>query len=358
MKIINSLFDIKTKDSTNRIYYLDFIRGILILLVLYQHAGVPLSSLVLQFHMPALFVLSGYTESILDKQKTFGMYIKAKFFRLIIPYFCFEFLSLAIFTFMCLGDGIDFSIVAAIISIFTCLNSPFSGLYGRLWFLPAMFLVSNLSYLIKRITKNQTFLTAVFCIAMFAASYASTLLPFRLPFTIDIAFLGTGFFLLGYLCRNAIKYILESEKHPIIMCSFAGFAAAFIIGNAFAKPCCYMYINHYENFPVMLLCAVSGTVITFIISKYLFVLFNKIHILTNIVFWYSINSLAVFPVHLTIKMLFLPLLDLVGLNHWACLFIIMFVLTIPIVNIITNYFPCFLGIYKMPLKEPLFKTTE
>ena len=72
MEVIRNVFGIKQEENSKRIEYLDFLRGILILLVLYHHASAPFSVFVLQFHMPALFVLSGYTEYLLKnrKQKT------------------------------------------------------------------------------------------------------------------------------------------------------------------------------------------------------------------------------------------------------------------------------------------------
>jgi hypothetical protein len=75
-------------------------------------------------------------------------------------------------------------------------------------------------------------------------------------------------------------------------------------------------------------------------------LLKKNPVLTDIVFWYSINSLTVFPVHLTIKVLSIPLLAKIGLNHWSCLFFLMFFFSIPIVNIINVYFPFMLGTFK------------
>jgi len=76
------------------VLYLDFVRGILILLVLYHHSMAPYNEYILQFHMPALFILSGYTEYIINKDKSLGKYIKSKFLRLIVPYFSFEVLIL------------------------------------------------------------------------------------------------------------------------------------------------------------------------------------------------------------------------------------------------------------------------
>ena len=179
---------------------------------------------------------------------------------------------------------------------------------------------------------------------MFTLSYIScNVIPFRLPFTIDIAFLGTAFFLLGHLCGKGIKYIFEKKSlsFDFILLIISG--ALFVLCNRYTNPVCYMYINKYDDFPFMVVCAILGTVMSFVLAKFATRIFDKISFLRNIVMWYSVNSLAVFPVHLTIKVLSIPVLSHLGLNNWFCLLILMFGLTIPIVNIITKYFPFLLG---------------
>lgn len=349
MKLLHTIFSIKTESPINRIQYLDFARGILIFLVLYQHSGAPLNTYVLQFHMPALFLLSGYTEFVLDKKTNLLEYTKSKFFRLIVPYFCFEILQLVLFTLIkCFSGQVDFSFIDAVISIATCINNSYVGLYGRLWFLPAIFVSSVLSYIIRQhIAKNNVYIVSMFCAFMLAASYIfSEIIPQRIPFTIDIACLGTVFFLLGHICGNAIKYIVESKKHWIIVIVSTVFVGLFVLCNTIARPYCYMCANDYKDFPFMIVAATSGTAITLITAKYALLLFNKLTFPKNLICWYSVNSLTAFPVHLTIKVLSLPLLRLLGLNNWICSLAVMLTLTIPAVNIINKFFPFMLGKFR------------
>ena len=173
MAILRNIFTINS-DSTRRIRYLDYARGILMLSVLFHHSGAPLGEYILQFHMPALFVLSGYTEFILNKQKPLKTYIVSKFYRLIIPYLCFEFINLLLYILRdCICGPATFSPFSALISIIACINNPFSGLYGRLWFLPAIFVSSVFSYLIKRLCKNSYLGIAICCFLMTILSYVS-----------------------------------------------------------------------------------------------------------------------------------------------------------------------------------------
>lgn len=348
MNFFSNIFSVKTESYKNRVIYLDFVRGILILLVLYHHSMSPYNEYILQFHMPALFVLSGYTEYTLNKDRSMSEYIKSKFFRLVVPYLSFEVLNFILFSIReCLYGNIKIPYIDAFISIVTCVNNSYVGLYGRLWFIPAIFVCSIFAYLIKNIVcKNKSGFVAIFCVIMFVLSYVSdAIIPFRLPFTIDIAFLGTAFFLMGHLCGSKIEWLFENKKYFFDIVWFVIAIVLFVLCNIYKDPVCYMYINEYNDFPFMVVCAASGTLLTFIVSKYLLLIVGKISLIRNIILWYSINSLAVFPIHLTIKVLSIPLLSQLGLNNWVCVFVIMFVLTIPVVNIINNYFPFLLGVF-------------
>lgn len=353
MNTFLNIFSVRVPTNKNRILILDFIRGILILLVLYHHSGAYFSSYVLQFHMPALFILSGYTEFILNKKIKFSDYVKARFFRLIVPYLFFEMANLILFVgIQILSGTMDLSFVDAIKSIVTCINNSYMGLYGRLWFLPAMFVCSVFSFVIKEvISSNKTFAIALFIAVMMILSYISCyIIPFRLPFTIDTAFLGTAFFLIGHLCGKYIERYLNNKNRIYDILLIVGFAVLFVICNICADPVCHMFTNQYRSFPFMIIAAISGTALVFIFTKQFVPLFEKVHFINDIVIWYSVNSLATFPVHLTIKVLSIPILQYLGLNHWTILLVVMLLLNIPIVNIITHYCPVMLGCFKTRAK--------
>lgn len=353
MEKCRKIFSLCSSENKNRIFILDFIRGILIILVLYHHAYAPLSDFVLQFHMPALFILSGYTEFILNKKTTFLKYIKSRFLRLIVPYIIFEFINLIMHfgIVLILGEEL-FSFGNAIVSILLCKNNPYGGLLGRLWFLPTLFFCSLFSYLIKAISGKKNYIVALFAILMILLSYiSSTVIPFRLPFTIDTAFLATAFFLIGHLFGKFINQYLNTNKYFYDALGFVIFSAIFVVSNIYATPGCYMSANKYQDFIFMIFAALSGTALVFIFAKLLMPVFKKVNFINNLILWYSVNSLAVFPVHLTIKILSIRVLNFINLNNWAILFLCMLIFTIPIVNIITEYFPIMIGNFKKPSKS-------
>ena len=346
IKLIYKIFSVKTPVSKNRILYLDFIRGLLMLSVLYHHALAPLNRYILQFHMPALFLVSGYTEGLRQKEVPFCQYVKGKFLRLMVPYMAFELVNVPLFLAArgWLGHG-PFSWKDAVVSIVTCVNNAYTGLYGRLWFLPAMFVASVLAYGIKRyLSKRHSVAIIGWCLMLFVLSYLSCRrLPCRLPFTIDTALLGAAFLLLGYVATPWLSRFFACRKigYDIILLLLCG--GVFVAANKLADPTCYMYTNAYSDYPFMVVCALSGTALFFIVVKLLTPLMQRIPLVQEGVVWYSVHSLAVFPVHLTIKVLFIPLLERWHCHHWAVLLLLMLLLSIPLVNLITNYCPWMLG---------------
>ena len=134
------------KVSSNRIEYIDILKGIAVLLVIVGHcwtfSGKFINKIIMAFHMPLFFFASGYlfkhTEAY--KRDAIDVIIK-KLKHLIIPYFMFEginlLLSLIIRPYY--GNLIHESMV--IQSIVLCLNtSEYEGVCLRLWFLPAAFI--------------------------------------------------------------------------------------------------------------------------------------------------------------------------------------------------------------------------
>lgn len=91
-----SIFHIREPQSANRIELLDFLRGAGMLLVLLHHSDIPQGKWILTFHMPLLFLLSGYTMYLRPHSAGFQTFITGRFLRLVVPYFLFEGLNLAV----------------------------------------------------------------------------------------------------------------------------------------------------------------------------------------------------------------------------------------------------------------------
>lgn len=162
------------------------------ILVLLQHTSVPVSDYLLAFHMPLFFMISGYLEAISSagkRKKKFAEFLKSRFIRLMIPYFCFEFVNLIIWYFHCAHSDNVFRIKDALVSIVAMTNTTnVIGLYGRLWFFPCMFVAEIITYFVYKCFSNSkiSMLMIIGCL-LGLSWFKSIFMVKRLPFTVDTA---------------------------------------------------------------------------------------------------------------------------------------------------------------------------
>lgn len=216
MNIIKSILSVSQNKPTNpnRNELLDFLRGGAMILVLLHHSGFPFGGWILAFHMPLFFILSGFTEGERNSYKgqPFGSFVFKRFKRLILPYFSFEIINLFIWYIKCIVSNESIPVFSPFVSIIACINTDsYSGLCGRLWFLPCMFVSSIYLWIALRFikTKHGLLCAAGFC--LFCSWITTHIIPFRLPFTIDTAFMSTAFMLIGYVLYRPLSFFMEKS---------------------------------------------------------------------------------------------------------------------------------------------------
>lgn len=341
-QVVKKVLSFRKKHSPARDELIDYLRGGAMILVLLHHSGFPLGPYILAFHMPLFFVLAGYLEHIGGgKKKPFNEYVKRRFLRLVIPYFAFETINLIIWAGKCFIEHQPLPGFECVISILTCVNNEYMGMYGRLWFLPCMFVADLYVWGILRLWRKNRIAQIISILVLFALSFiTSTIIPFRLPFTLDTALFAAAFMMIGYVFFDEIKAFLNKGKDlfkillAFSMLLFLAYAVRFL--GASVK----MYANSYGAYPASIAAAIAGSIAFLILGSFLY-RGLRASFIRDFVLWYGNNSLATFPVHLTIKMFILYYVPV--LSRWYLLFFVMLFLNIPIVNGISNYFPFMLG---------------
>ena len=345
-----SIFHIQEPRFKNRDELLDFLRGAGMLLVLTHHSDLPgnYGQWILAFHMPFMFLLSGYTMYLRPHPDRFTDFVVGRFQRLILPYFFFEGLNLFVWSASLYLQGGWQDVTEAITAILACLNTDgYTGYYGRLWFWPCMFVSDIYFYWILRLAPRNTKARSGFLLAMIPVMFGLSwmtcrVVPFRLPFTADTAFMATAFLLIGYLLGDQFTWLIH-KKHPIadillLASSLLIMYWAVITG----EPAFMMFINYYGHYGYTLCAAFSGILACTVLIKYLYQILLHTNLPKSTVLWYSYHSLGIFPVHLSIK-IFIYQMFPVSYRTWYILFPSMFLLSIPLVNLITEYFPFMLG---------------
>jgi len=368
---MGKIFSFRVKNQQNRDEYVDFLRGLAMILVLMQHADIPHSRWILAFHMPVFFVLSGYTASFRKQTAPFWTYLKSKLQRLVVPYFLFETLNLIVWLILKSGQGVQTQLPEAVRAIVMCLNTPeYTGFYGRLWFWPCMFVADLYFYIIRKICRdNGAGLAASFAIMLALSWYTSNQLNMRLPFAVDTACMATVCLLAGYGLSGVLSWLIK-EKHilwdtiilAVLLCIMR-------ISVHYGYGYCLMYNNEYGPFGWSVIAAFSGSFAFIVIAKWLYALFCFIKIGKKCILWYGCNSLVIFPVHLSVKIFVMNVVwgfawnsGIGFISHysdiitsWYVLLIAMLVTTVPLTNLIMQYFPFMAGVLPKQGKRRVFR---
>lgn len=348
---------------SERIEYIDIFRGGAILLVLIQHCGI-LSSHVLAFHMPLFFFISGLLYGKKESLGSFKEFVKKRFDRLIVPYFCFEIIALLAayllhygFPAFGLGEVYKIDFLYALRDIFLCLDSPeYIGVTNRLWFFPALFFSDIiffwLKHFTKRITANSSFVCGIFFFLFILLSYLLTVMvsgsdsalvfstilnPQRLPFTFDIALFGTAYIALGaFSCRfvDLLEHSGWKIKNTVMLTCFV----VLILAVEYNSGLLLMFINSYGDYIITTIGAISGV---FLFVSTIFLFLPRLHTKPLIVL--GQNSLVFFPVHLYVLSLYkkvMTSLNIVVDNYYVATslkFTVTLLITLSIIWFVNRY---------------------
>lgn len=262
---------IATKNVRYR--YLDIARGLGIMLVIISHAH-GLSSYLINYYIPIFFVISGFTY---HEGRSYTENIKKKAKRLLIPYFGYSFVLLAIYV------GLGRTMEETKSALFGILYSRFC-LYdmsthtdnvflftianGAMWYLTAFFTASLVYHLVIDIAlKNKRNLSLVFA-GLTAATMLLAELPVLLPWSIDIACVGAIFMMIGTLLERSGFY---EKKYKLwqVLCIFV----AYMLLSA-ANPGINMSVREYGVYerwsvPLFILIGTSGSMLCIWVAQWI-----------------------------------------------------------------------------------------
>lgn len=335
-----------------RVAFIDVLRGVAMLLVIFHHCGAPGSNLILAFHMPLFFWLSGYVQSLQKGDVSLWATIKKRFVRLMLPYFGFELINLGISLVLypyLLHAGNFQSVLWSIVS---CVNVPiYYGICLRLWFLPCMFVVGILYALIAKVIEWRHGSVAKWSwacgLAFILLSFAvNTAMPEgRLPFALDTGLVGAGFLFIGIACRPYVDWLYVQKWYVLAAVAAMGgvgvYAAQELNSSSFL-----MYVDQYGDYLYSMPGALAGC---FFACSLVFLCKDILPV--RMVNYLSRNSLAIFPVHLDILFLVSVLLKSVDslqlfpfpFNNFVFKVILVCVLMIPCIWVVNRFFPVLAG---------------
>lgn len=259
-----------------RIKYIDILRAIAIFLIVFGHAIVHslnshiIFNIVYSFHVPLFFMISGFTFN--NTGKEFKKFFKNKFFRIVVPYFIWALLFLIPYYLFGrdvkenLGNTGSFDLLENIYNVFYGVGA-FSRLKQNtpLWFLPALFTMEIIFYIIFKIKdkikykyRDVLILIILFTLSCISYKFNTLIFPFGINTLLNLGF----FFYFGYIIRNySLIEKIYHKKICLIFLSIIGILAGVLNDNV----SCVDYF--YGNILLFYISSISLSLVIFSIAR-------------------------------------------------------------------------------------------
>lgn len=248
-----------------RLRYLDIARGIGIMLIIISHAH-GLSPYLINYYIPIFFVVSGF---VYKEGRTYGENIGRKAKRLLIPYFSYSAVLLAIYA--VIGRTLQETKMSALGILYsryslydttTCQDNVylFTVANGAMWYLTAFFMASLVYHLvIDYALKSRKNLVIVLTV-LAAVTIALAELPILLPWSADIACVGALFMIVGTLLGQDGFYE-RTHKFTLVLAVFVAY-----IGLSTINPGINMSVREYGVYgrwsvPFFILIGITGSML-------------------------------------------------------------------------------------------------
>lgn len=214
--------------QTGRESWVDFLKGIAIILVVLGHCDLPafLINTVYLFHMPLFFMISGYLDNS-HKENSLWAVVKKKAPRLLWPYLTYGVIVILWKTLTGIGaEGNFTTLLLKRIIAFVYGNYIWENNYdyiGTLWFLVGLFCVICISWLLHRIRLEKVRLVVTAAVALFGGIFSKLLVKWgiRLPWCSDIALVAIFFLYVRTMVAAAQKVFRRQGSFGRLH-SFAG----------------------------------------------------------------------------------------------------------------------------------------
>ena len=300
-----------TNPQIKRRQWIDVLKGIAIILVVYGH-NTSDNSFLQCFHMPLFFILSGFIFS----PKPIKDYFHKTINRLLLPYCSF---LISIFLLDILAIIHDTNLLSWSTSLDACNALLLKLLYGGeflkesyavFWFISVLWFSTNLFNCILKYEVTLYFLPLLILIG-----YLMQIIPFALPYNIQVVPMATSYIWIGFLLKKVFneKRIHGWENHKLffLLMAFLVIYVVFILRKYLALDMKYnFYGTPFISLVSSILASVSIAIIALFISK-------KRHI-AEILSYIGLASMSIMYLHMPVKFMFLSRIGLKD-NHFICI---------------------------------------
>lgn len=271
---LNNKIEIFKNNTNYRVEWIDYFRFFGVLLMVMGHIGFgsKFDVWIHGFHMPMFFFISGVLYKEIEKQEKIGERLKKTIIKkakvLLIPYLCVGIMSYILWIIK------HFASPDLLSPLYHLLMDNSNGLpyTGALWFLTSFFFTSIIYAVIDVITLNCKLRVAWKTLISVAFAIIGCTLSYRLPWSLNAAFVGVGLMHFGWLLRNCLL-----KEHSVV--SWGGIVIALLALLAlsmviFLNGSINMRTGTYHNIGMFWIGAVGSSIVVCYIAKLVYGFIN------------------------------------------------------------------------------------
>lgn len=242
--------------TNQRIKYVDFFRGIGILLMIMAHIGFgkTFDHLIHAFHMPMFFFVSGF----FFKASNAKQFFSSKARTLLAPYFAYTCLIYGIWRVL-FHEPTD-----NLPRLLLHMNDA-GFIAAAMWFLPALFFANACYWCIRRFLHRKCMIHAAVVIVALSGNVYHLVCSSQCPLALDAACVGVGMMHIGFMFRHSDNRITRKLLSLSTMEILAG-SAIMLLLIILNKPV-NMRTGQYGLFPLFWINSVGSTCILWSLSK-------------------------------------------------------------------------------------------
>lgn len=309
-----------------RIHYLDYAKGIAIILVVLGHifSGGNIKTYIYSFHMPLFFIISGYLFNY-SNVKSFKEFINKKIKAYLIPYVTFSIINI-------LGYYLLSGLSLIVLRNNLLETIKFCGI-GALWFLPILFIAETIFMFCKFNNKKIIYSVLIFIgVSVISLSIWALTRSF-IALILIRSMISLIFIIIGYSLCNVIKN-LNLKWYQIAIITILNIALAVINGYV------DLWCIQFNNIILYFINSILGSLNIISISK-------KIN--SKLLSFWGRNTLIIMATHQLILTMFSKI-NIVNELSFTTKLILVLVIEYPIIVLINNYTPFLLGKFKKKYK--------
>ena len=334
---------------TSRLNYLDYAKGLGILLVIWAHinSSGPIPTFLYFFHMPLFFFISGMLFSK-KRYNSFGTFVQRKGKTLLKPYVIYSVVTWAIWCIynLAVHNDVESYWMPLLQTVIAQGSQGYLVHNTALWFVPCLFAITLIFYALDNL---PIWMSGIVCFGMaalnmfFVSLWGDTYAA--LPWNLDTGFMALPFFWAGKalvtcLSHDGLQKLVLQRKF-ISVAVFAALVAFLCLNVYYGAPRISMGHSNYGNNIVMFYVRAFAGTLALIIFAILMTSWKKDFCTTRYMEWAGRQSFDFMSLNVPIKgfliVFIAKLMHIDQLAIWtSCIYsIVPFILTVLAVSIIT-----------------------